>query len=845
MELVLGSFNGVMIQGKRPRRPKMRKVLGGRAPLVLKPPDSPTSPFGATTSTSASTNNTATAPSNGVYAPRPSDTDHAFSISPIQLYAPDQAPTQGAYSSSALTCRTSPPPPTSEAMLQVLLQVLQSNSNGRWSVEPLDGQQGHNYRLHLHSLQDMDELLHVLRQFAFCASSPTMMADPSPTMMPPSLFMFDDDHVDRDRGVVRWKPVRLPFLRYHSELYPKMADAPLTDWPPFSSVLPLLLDDCVHTFITCMNHYFTVFPKQKLVHWYSSLADPTTDALVLSIATFWVRHVFIHHPMPQLKNLNDPAVLDAVQFKLSRLARDALAECFDEPHVHTIYALCLCNMTTVISLEQKVTNHMLAVRMASALNIQPVQKKRKHDPSMPSSSMAPDAHDDPDRDDNDHGDTELKSRLWWFLFQIDLFLLESRAISVSMVQPASDDYDSLAHLRRPMPFSLDAPDEVPGVHVWNNVLKIWLIRRRLAQQLDTIDQDDEPRLTQLYDHGMAAIDQWQSELPAILQSNSPPSSSYPSRQDHTNDMDGSKLAEATLTIHMERCTDIGLLSLRLLPKNGQVLTTLQRRAVMTMIDSATQDITIRQSVVSFAPCQTWPGSLLRSIKMLMSCLHFGDPAVISRSRIGLMRAARMLRSMAEVRWKDPICTSMLNKIERVLANETISEMLASLDEVDDDDDDDDDFDNDNDAATTSTASPTNLPATSHSIPPQNSTTAPSSYRYSVSSQHSAASSSNTPRSNSAQHQHQQPPPPSPPPHQANPPSNHTAASGASSSRFIPVHGPEKRSIKMSNHLYEGVVLLDRDMQPRAQYYNPNVNTHDSFDDLLLFEDGARFAKNQS
>jgi hypothetical protein len=575
--------------------------------------------------------------------------------------------------------------------MDTFLHRLDDHSH-RWTIEQYDDQQ---YRINVHSIQDIADFLNSLGRLSLHSSIQSQVMDLQ-HLSPP----HDDDFTPpppQQQALQKWAPMNLPYIHFHSELYVEVM-SPQEEWPRFDSILPVLLDDCVHTFITCMNHYFPVRPKRLLVQWYSSLADPVSDPLVLSIASFWVRHVFIHHPMAQLKHVFDPVVLDSVQSKLARMAKAALADCFDEPHVYHIYALCLCNMTTALPLEQKATNHMLAVRMAAALGIRPLRQ-----------------------DDTDEA-AELDSRLWWYLFQIDHFLTESGTLSCSMLDPPSDDYEALSKLRLPTICALDETDETAGVHVWSNVLKIWMIRRRITKTIESVDPHDEAQLTTIYDGALQEIDAWAAGLPPMLQ---PEVALDP---DHFGN-----LAEACLTVSMERCTDIALISLRLLP-TGDVLTTLQRRAVRTMIDAAIELITTRQSVLAFAKCQTWPGDLKRSVEMLMACLKYGD--VASRSRIGLMRAARMLRSMAEVRWHDHICTAMLNNIERILSG---------------------------------------------------------------------------------------------------------AGTSPRQDRFIPATSTDKPSIKIANHLYEGVMMLDRDMQPRAQYYNPNVSTpHDSFDDLMVFEDVKRY-----
>ncbi|CAO3596545.1 unnamed protein product [Absidia cylindrospora] len=784
MELILGSFNGVMIQGKRPRRPKVRKGLGGRAPsLSLKPSDNQP-PLKRQRQPQQSAKDVATEQQNTSSSNVPFDLE----ASPIQL---------GPYSANGDGIDST------DLTIDNIVERLDSSSNARWTIDQYDNQQ---YRINIHSMQDITDFIHTLGQLSLHSSIQSQVMDLK-YLSQPSSFRYGKSSndgggtaVSDELQVQKWEPMNLPYIHFHSELYAQATFMANQEWPRFVSILPVLLDDCVHTFITCMNHYFPVRPKRLLVQWYSSLFDPASDPLVLSIASFWVRHVFIHHPMAQLKHLFDPTILDTVQSKLARMAREALAECFDEPHVHHIYALCLCNMTTALPLEQKATNHMLAVRMAAALGIKPLRAT---------------ASTEPLNDDQ----AELFSRLWWYLFQIDHFLTESGTISCSGLDPPSDDYEALSKLRLPTICSLDETDEIAGVHVWSNVLKIWMIRRRITMTMESVDPHDENTLAELYDHALEEIDQWSKELPSMLQ---PDVALDP---EHF-----ANLAEASLTVSMERCTDVALISLRLLPRDGRVLTQLQRRAVMTMIDSSIELITTRQSVVAFTKCQTWPGDLKRSVEMLMSCLKYGDSMVTSRSRIGLMRAARMLRSMAEVRWHDHICTAMLTKIEHILSvadNDIIQEhqqdqqlqleestecisppftnfvMDSAYTSVDGNNNEPTQNTNDNDI----------------SVDDFNRGGLNTDEAFANSSVKTNRKSTSTSSSSMQPQRRQQ-----------------------KQKRFIPANSLQKSSIKISNNLYEGVMMLDRDMQPRSQYYNPNITTpHDMFDDLMVFEDVQRYA----
>ncbi|ORZ13558.1 hypothetical protein BCR42DRAFT_418554 [Absidia repens] len=794
MELILGSFNGVMIQGKRPRRPKVRKGLGGRAPsLSLKPPDDQPAPR-RLRSPQQSSKDVPTEQQNA----SPSDVPIDLEASPIQL---DHYTANGDSIDSA------------DLTIDNIVQRLDSSSNARWTIDQYDNQQ---YRINIHSMQDITDFIHTLGQLSLHSSMQSQVMDLK-YLSQPSLFRYGKSNTiggstatSDELQVQKWEPMNLPYIHFHSELYAQTTFMANQEWPRFVSILPVLLDDCVHRFITCMNHYFPVRPKRLLVQWYSSLFDPASDPLVLSIASFWVRHVFIHHPMAQLKHLFDPTILDTVQSKLARMAREALAECFDEPHVHHIYALCLCNMTTALPLEQKATNHMLAVRMAAALDIKPLRATTTTTTTVPL----------------DDDQAELNSRLWWYLFQIDHFLTESGTISCSGLDPPSDDYEALSKLRLPTVCSLDETDEIAGVHVWSNVLKIWMIRRRITMTIESVDPDDENTLAKLYDHALEEIGQWSKELPSMLQ---PDVALDP---EHF-----SNLAEACLTVSMERCTDVALISLRLLPRDGRVLTQLQRRAVMTMIDSSIELITTRQSVVAFTRCQTWPGDLKRSVEMLMSCLKYGDSVVTSRSRIGLMRAARMLRSMAEVRWHDHICTAMLTKIEQILSvadNDIIQEHHQQQEQQERQQQRQlqESTEGISPPFTNFIMDSTNMPVDGNNNEPAQNTndndvsvddfslTGLNTNDAIANSSIKTNGKSTTTSSPSMQPQQRQ----------------------QKQKRFIPATSRQKSSIKISNNLYEGVMMLDRDMQPRSQYYNPNITTpHDMFDDLMVFEDVQQYA----
>ncbi|KAF7727263.1 hypothetical protein EC973_007876 [Apophysomyces ossiformis] len=571
--------------------------------------------------------------------------------------------------------QTDKDPPSLSPLHLPYSRISQLPPSEQWTVQQTSKNE---YRITLRNVCDVKDLLQALAQMTIQSPLQSTFLAPSP------------DEVE-DHQMIRRHSPPLPYLFYHSELYSNVLWEPEVEWPRFNSVLPGLLDDCMHYFIECMNHYYPVRPRQLLVQWYASLDAPIHDPLVLAVAAFWVRHIFIHHPPITLQNLHDGRILDAVQLKLAAMARDALADCFDVPHIHHVYALCLLNMTTTLPVEQKVLYHTMAVRLANLLNIKPLQ--------FPSTD-----------------DDELDNRLWWYLFQIDHFLHESGAIACSILQPNSDDHDALTRLLRPYPCSLDDPDEQRGIDVWSNVLKIWLVRRRLVREIDHADPADQSRMATLYARAMREVECWSQEIPVTLK---PEIALEP---DHYG-----RMAEACLTISMEKCTNLALLAHRFLSAEN-TLTALQRQAVLTVADNSTELISMRQSVVQMASCQTWPGDLKRSVELLSFCLRYDDTVIVTRAKLGLMRALRLLRSMAEVHWQDQICVSMISKIEQIL-------------------------------------SPTDSE-------PQ-----------------------------------------------------------------------KRRSIKIANNLYEGVMMFDRELQPRAQYYNPTMSDPiDAFDSITIIQNAEQWKK---
>ncbi|KAI8147603.1 hypothetical protein BJV82DRAFT_352897 [Fennellomyces sp. T-0311] len=463
----------------------------------------------------------------------------------------------------------------------------------------------------------------------------------------------------------------LPYIRYHSELYAKTMARPMTGYS--MAALTTIVSESVFYFMECMNGYYAVRPKTILIPWYVSLDedDLCEHPLALAIGAYWCRHIMIHH---QNNTIKDSRVLDAVQHQLSIMAREKLGECFDVPHIDHLFALCLCNMTATFSIEQKVLFHTIAVRMAMDLGVEPRHNQ--------------------DNDDQ----VELKNRLWWYLFQIDHFLHESGAISSSMLTPSSDDHDALSKLVKPAPCSLDDAAEAAGASQWGHVLDLWIARHRLIREIHSYNSEA------MMDKVNAVIQEWSARAPALP----------------------AAMLEAHMTISMEKCTNHGLLLHRFCPPPpAQSLNSLQRRAILHMVECFTNMICFRRIVLKFKPCQTFPGDLKRSIDVLSMCAKYKDPWIIDRSKFGLMQARDVLENMAELDWHDPICIVMIQDVDAVLS------------------------------------------------------------------------------------QQEQP-----------------------------------RSIKIENNLYSGVMMFDRDLQPRARYYRP-ARTGEPLDGLTVMENVAQFSSSSS
>lgn len=249
-------------------------------------------------------------------------------------------------------------------------------------------------------------------------------------------------------------------------------------------------------------------------------------------------------------------------------------------------------MTNNIPTEQKAIWHTVAVRMAMTLMIRPRQINGN---------------------ETDEVKAELENRTWWYLFHVDHFLLESGTISNSLLLPASDDHDALLSLLRPTPCpSIDGPDEVLGALVWNNVLKLWLTRRKLVKEIEQEienSEDNDQKSVQLMNKVFQVLNQWQMELPQELRLASIPE--QPTLQD-IQKMDNNKLfqLEACYVISMERCTNMNLLMRLFFPQNYSTTTSSstteplkfwQRKAIMTVVECSIEFVRIRGTLVQFAP----------------------------------------------------------------------------------------------------------------------------------------------------------------------------------------------------------------------------------------------------
>lgn len=478
-----------------------------------------------------------------------------------------------------------------------------------WTIDQLPN---NHYRITIPNFREIANFLHVLR----CVAEGTPYAD---------TVLTDSAKRTHHRIAV------LPYIRYHSELYARSIWRPrdLTSWNNFQFLLGHIVDGCVDTFVQCMNHYYPVRPRRLWLEWSSTLSDPTKNLLALSISAYWCRHLFIHHLPAALSNFHESEVLHAIQYKLTLLAQEALSECFDEPAYDHVLSICLLNMTTLLSIEQKAKYHTLAVTMAHDLNIKP--RKNKND------------------DNSD--EAELANRLWWYLFQIDYILFESGAISKSLLTPNSDDPEVLGRLLGPMPCSLDDYSENAGALRWSHTLKLWISRMRLVQEVE----NNTDAMESLYEQVENTMKTWSSELPREL------------KIDCTTGQDD--LDELRLALCLERCTNHGLLLYHFCPppRETLVLNGLSRHAVFAMISCATEFIRLRGTVVSFAPCQTFPGDLLRMVDVLLYCLEYKDAVVVNQARRGLMAARNLLGNMAEVKWQDDVCLSMVAKVENALS----------------------------------------------------------------------------------------------------------------------------------------------------------------------------------
>lgn len=584
-EFVLGPHNGLHINGTKPRRPKRRK---NKDPLAI-----PTLDPQAANSTPVATQK-------------------------MQQCEPPPTPV----SASGHFEAESPPPRKAATMIE----------SEHWSLRQTETG---SFEVNINSINNITDFLQTLSLMASESEDPT--ADP---LHKDEVHSETSQDSEGSASKKNGRKLTMPFINFHSELYAQQDKNSTVEWPRMKTALPALLDDCVHYHLQCMNPYYPVRPRRILMKWYSGLAEPTKDPLVLAISTYFVRHIFIHHMPPAFDKIRDMKVLDAVQTQLALYTREALSDCFDVAHPHHIYALCLYNMNSKVPNHLKAFYHTIAVRMALELRIVP--RKR-----IESNSTVVD------------DELELNNRIWWYLFQIDHFLTESEIISCSILKPTSDDHAALSQLVRPSPCSLDEPDEVTGSHLWNNVLKIWLIRRRLEKEIEELDADDTIAMSLMSDKVEREISIWNSELPDIFQQDI---ALKPENFD--------TMAQMCFTIGIERCTNRILLHRLFFPAVDELdnLTHLQHRSAIYAVESVVELLSMRRAVIDIACCQTWPGDLKRAIEMLMICVRFHDTTVMTRSKLGLMRALRLLRQMPETEWKEDMCINNIARIENVLSS---------------------------------------------------------------------------------------------------------------------------------------------------------------------------------
>lgn len=581
-EFVLGPHNGLHIKGTKPRRPKRRK---NKDPLAIPTLDSKP----ATPST----------PPLGHHPCEPPPT-------PVSIIGP-------------LLPEPESPPRTS---------TLVESEN--WSLRQTETG---SFEVNISSINNITDFLQTLSLMASESEDPSHMHKDE---VRSETSQDSEGSASKRSG----RKLTMPFINFHSELYAPQDKSSTIEWPRMKTALPALLDDCVHYHLQCMNPYYPVRPRRLLMKWYSGLAEPTRDPLVLAISTYFVRHIFIHHMPPAFDKIHDMKVLDAVQTQLALYTREALSDCFDVAHPHHIYALCLYNMNSKVPNHLKAFYHTIAVRMALELNIRPRQRNGSN------STVVDD-------------ELELNNRIWWYLFQIDHFLTESEIISCSILKPTSDDHAALSQLVRPSPCSLDEPDEVTGSHLWNNILKMWLIRRRLEQEIEQLDEEDTIGMSMMSDKVERELNVWSKELPDIFQQD------IALKPENYNTM-----AQMCFTIAIERCTNRILLHRLFFPMVDEMdnLTPLQHRSALYAVESVVELLGMRRAVIDIACCQTWPGDLKRAIEMLMICVQFHDTTVMTRSKLGLMRALRLLRQMPETEWQEDMCVNNIARIEHVLSS---------------------------------------------------------------------------------------------------------------------------------------------------------------------------------
>ncbi|KAI8335062.1 hypothetical protein BC941DRAFT_472359 [Chlamydoabsidia padenii] len=223
-----------------------------------------------------------------------------------------------------------------------------------------------------------------------------------------------------------------------------------------------IADQCVDTYFKCWVRYPPVLRRHDFMLWYASHPAPEDTLIVNALCSLVFRHAVIHHNTYWPSSLQTPdRIYQQEEFFFAR-ARDALAQSlFSPPDRFMVIALTFLCVRTDPSKRHHYGG--LAVSLLQQLGIYP--------------RMIGD--DDPDDDDYE---LEWDTRLWWYVWQIDLLHWSAGHPKITpLLQHPNQRYDQVD---LPKVFDQqDSQDTHIAIIAQSHALALWRIQTEIISTL--------------------------------------------------------------------------------------------------------------------------------------------------------------------------------------------------------------------------------------------------------------------------------------------------------------------------------------------------------------------------